>query len=101
MNWKEFLKKDWRKVATFIIIFMIFTLMPIWTTIRCSTWECGPGPSASSFFNSLESMKNKEFFDFGYFTLWIVIFCISLILSYIISNFIVRIYDKTRKVKKK
>jgi len=73
--------------------------VPIWTTIRCSTWECGPGSTMSSFFSSLESMSNKEFFDFGYFTSWIAIFCVSLILSYLLSCLIVWIYDKAKKKK--
>jgi hypothetical protein len=64
---KEFLKPDWRKLMILVIIFIVFSIIPIWTTIRCSTWECMPGPTMSSFFDSLESMKNKEFFDFGYF----------------------------------
>lgn len=97
MNWKEFLKPDFKRIVVFIIIFIIFSFIPIWTTIRCFTWECMPGPTTSSFFDSLESMKNKEFFDFRYFTPWIILFFVSLILSYILSCFIVWVYDKVKK----
>jgi hypothetical protein len=97
MNWKEFLKPNWIKIVIFLIIFIAFSLMPIWTTIRCSAWECMPGPTTSSFFDSVESMKNKEFYDFGYFTSWISIFFGFLIISYLLSCIIILIYDKVKK----
>ena len=100
MKFKEFLKPDWRKIVIFVIILIIFSFMPVWTAIRCSTWECSPGPATSSFFESLESMRNKEFFDFGYFTTWIIIFFGSLIISYIVSCLIVWLYGKTKKAKR-
>jgi magnesium-transporting ATPase (P-type) len=99
MKFKQFLKPDWRKIVVFAIIFIVFSFVPIWTTIRCSTWECGPGPTTSSFFDSLESMANKEFFDFGYFTPWISIFFVSIAISYLLSYLIVWIYDKVKKKK--
>jgi len=99
MNFKQFLKPDWRKIVIFIIIFIFFSFAPIWITIHCYTWECGPGPTTSSFFNSLESMANKEFFDFGYFNPWISIFFGSIAISYLLSCLIAWIYDKVKKKK--
>jgi len=97
MKVKQFLKPDWRKIVIFVIIFVIFSFMPIWTTIWCNDWECSPGPTTSSFFDSLESMKIKEFFDFGYFTPWISIFFICLITNYLLSCLIIWIYNKVKK----
>ena len=94
---KEFLMPEWRKIVIFIIIFIILSFIPIWITIRCSAWECMPGPAMSSFFDSLESMKNKEFYDFGYFNSWIVTFFSSLIVSYFISCLMFWTYDKLKK----
>ena len=99
MTLKQFLKPNWRKIVIFVLILIIFSFAPIWTTIRCSTWECGPGPTTSSFFGSVESMANKEFFDFGYFTPWISIFFGSIAISYLLSCLIVWIYDNFRKKK--
>jgi hypothetical protein len=60
-----------------------------------------PGPTTSSFFDSLESMKNKEFYDFGYFNSWVIIFFVSLIISYFLSCLTVWVYDKFRKATNK
>ena len=101
MTLKQFLRLDWRKIVVFVVIFIIFSFLPIWITIHCYTWECGPGPTTSSFFGSVESMNNKEFFDYGYFTPWIGIFFGSVILGYLLSCLIVWLYDKFRKKKMK
>jgi ABC-type uncharacterized transport system fused permease/ATPase subunit len=95
MNWKEFLKLTKWKIILFIVIFIISLFIPIWPTVRCFTFECWKG--MSSFFDSLESLKNKEFYDYGSFTFLIIIIFVSVVLAYFISSIILRIANKKRK----
>jgi len=85
MNWKQFLKPDWRKVVIFIIFLIIFLPFKSGISIGELYWPAIGLP--------LPIYAENYFIYFG------LIF--DLIFWYIVSLFIVWVYDKFKKVKKK
>ena len=81
MNVKQFLKPDWRKIVLTIVLMIIPSLfITSYSIYVASCVGCG------YFFN---------FESFG------ILFVISLIITYLLSCFIVWVYDKFRKKKVK
>ncbi len=99
MSWKEFFKITKPKIMLFAILFLIFSFIHTWPVLVCGSWECMPF-SKGTFWSSLISLKNKEFFDFGYFPLLVYKFIVSIIIAYIASSFIIKILLKLREQKK-
>ena len=68
MNWKHFLKPDWKKIAIFLVLFVL-TFYLFGKTLTCTGDECSNYP----------------------------ITIVLLVSSYILSCLIVWIYTKVRK----
>jgi hypothetical protein len=100
MKWKEFLKTDWRKIVIFAAIFVLLFFIPtIPTSVALPTAIGAKGDSAtvwSSFYSQLSYSYGTPIDIIAYMIIPIMI---SLIISYILSCLIVRIYDKLRKKK--
>jgi hypothetical protein len=99
MNWKQFLKLDWKKIVVFVILIFIamFSIgIPFWSYPMCE-----PGGSCPLIFNFLPSDKiisSNIYLNNGFRIDWIILFFILLLL-YLFSCLIVRIYDKVKKKK--
>ena len=81
MNWKEFLKPDWRKIVITILLMILPTIFikgitDIFHSCPVGMINCPP------------------LFDWESF---MVMFTISLIITYLLSCLIVWIYDKLKK----
>jgi hypothetical protein len=111
---KQFLKPDWRKIVIFVIILIIGFLIPIlpaYCDISPFAGMCAPGTTCN--FKSIGLMKISDLFkDYGarnycgiitydnnVFYQSIVFIVIDMIFYYLLSCFIVWIYDKFRKKK--
>jgi hypothetical protein len=85
MNWKEFLKPDWRKIVLTVIL--MFIPLPMYVDTFCSCYsppcQC---PKKIMFYPLLLSL------GIGLLTL-----PIDLVISYLLSCLIVWIYDKRKK----
>jgi hypothetical protein len=98
MNWKKFLKPDWRKIVIFIIIFILLFFIPILPTSTVLPTPVGAKGGSGIVWKSIYSeistgygMLIKRIF---YMKIPIII---SLIISYLLSCLIVLIYDEVRK----
>ncbi len=90
MGWKNWL--SWKKIVLFVIIFLIFSFIPTWPVLVCGNWECMP-PSKGTFWSSLISLKNREFYDFGYLPVLILIFIVSIVINLIISAVMLKVWE--------
>jgi hypothetical protein len=105
MNWKEFLKPDWRKIALTIIIFLFFIGYWVYNFFVGIFGWCEPcnheyylpwesGACGHCGYPDLLTYILIEIY-------WPLAIIIALFISYLLSCLIVWIYDKFRKVKKK
>lgn len=92
MNIKQFLKPDWRKFIVFIII-LIISLMSVFFS------GCFSGRPCFIFPWTIFTFILDFFMEFGFLGFWPVAIP-SIIYWYLLSCFIIWIYDKI-KVKKK
>jgi hypothetical protein len=103
MNWKQFLKPDWRKIVIFIVLFILLTPFSIFNV---NLSERG-FPFSYSYYLAPEDCRGingnvrciiepMQIFNWGYFILDVFIWAI---ISYLLSCLIVWIYDKFRKRK--
>jgi hypothetical protein len=81
MDWKQFLKPDWRKIVVFIVLFIFFCLFE-WGIIISQTNRGFPFPYSSMTFGELIVPFN------------LVNFIADIAVWYIISCLIVGVYDK-------
>ena len=112
MNWKKFLKPDWRKIVVFVIIFTLICLGFL-NSYFCPHIMGGPliiEKNSRILYDSFCSSTNflgafvTYLYNLNSFSNIInlsISIIVSLIILYIISCLIVWIYDKFRKVKKK
>jgi preprotein translocase subunit SecE len=94
MNWKEFLKPDWRKIVLTIILFTIVTGLKWYlfdTCLGCYNTYFGV-PLA--FYEKIVWPRENEMTNFLIFNL-----IVDIIFWYLLSCLIVWIYDKFRKKK--
>lgn len=94
MNWKEFLKPDWRKIVIFVILFvMLIIIANLYPPKLIPSW--------------LENLNIIFYFpDFFIFEILklsistvIFLFILDLIYWYLLSCLIVWVYDKVKKKK--
>jgi len=81
MNWKQFLKPDWRKIVLTILLMILPTIFI--KGITSILHSCPVG-----------TINCPPLFDWESF---VVMFTISLIITYLLSCLIVWIYDKVKK----
>ena len=98
MNWKQFLKPDWKKIVIFVVFFI---LMYIWAyncgDIRSSALcEARGFPLIYWNYHTISKMPPKTETNLFYFEL-----IVDLIIWYLLSCLIAWIYDKLKKPKKK
>jgi membrane protein implicated in regulation of membrane protease activity len=86
MNWKQFLKPDWRKMVLFVIL-LILSLLYEWPCTRSSVCR-----------GLIFSYATKFFLSDNYDILWVQ-FVLNIVIWYLLSCLIVWIYDKFRKRK--
>jgi len=103
MNWKKFLKPDWRKIVLALVLSLI---LPFFST---SGWDCTETPCGSHYFyimpivggfvNLMEFLKRLILsgVPFEALLMPLILFLISFIISYLLSCLIVWIYDKVKK----
>lgn len=91
MNWKEFLKPDWRKIIAFIILGIFLLLI----SNQLGYCELGIPLSFTSctYYEYPVGGIRDQFYVFP--------FILNLIFWYLLSYLIVWIYDKVKKEKKK
>ena len=94
MNWKEFLKPDWRKLLTLFILEFFITFIILLFGYSIPTWVVYlAAPNVFYLENTVSSALSTEALSFhGSLSDVIVLFY-----RYILSCFIVWIYDKVRK----
>ncbi|PIZ95033.1 MAG: hypothetical protein COX81_01910 [Candidatus Magasanikbacteria bacterium CG_4_10_14_0_2_um_filter_37_12] len=97
MHLKKFFQPNVQKIMLFFIVFITSWFLSIWTTIGCNAHECMPGFASSSFWKSIQSMHNREFFDFGYANRWAVIFLACVVMSYVLSCLILLLFSRKGK----
>jgi len=101
MSIKKFLKPDWRKIVIFVILFLITTFVPFFTaeaynmtsgerfisrfSLANILFNCFWGNIYENFLYKQECSQSIQFF------------VLLIILDYLLSCFIVWIYDKFRK----
>jgi hypothetical protein len=121
MNWKEFLKPNWRKIVIFVIIGIISVLILAYYTFMntcaggCVSPNCGqlhcririttliliPSfPLLTTNFTNVGDDVNVELSFWSLGPNWQVVLVTSIIYWYLLSCLIVWIYDKFRKPKK-
>jgi len=98
MNWKEFLKPDWRKIVVFVILFILSSFISayfntIYSAIGfCSSIKAGFPLAFNTEISGIECGGDSSNFD-------IFSFILDIIFWYLLSCLIVWIYDKFRKKK--
>lgn len=102
MNWKEFLKPEGRKITIFIILLILNFL--VWLLVQpgglamrmsdrffCTIQENKTGIPVDICMNELKlKQQSREIFG-------ITVMILTLVLNYLLSCFIVWIYDKRKK----
>ena len=111
MNWKQFLKPNWKKIVLTIILILFMPIMTDYIFVDCAfgSQECpGGGPKFGNLFSEITKQISGQyniFYDettFRNFTSWFLsqsLIIGNIIISYFLSCFIVWIYDKARKKK--
>lgn len=99
MSWKEFFKPTKNKMILFAIIFLIFSFIHVWPIMLCGSWECSP-LGKGTFWFSLSSLKNKEFYYAGYLSILIYKFIISIVIAYIASSVMIKAFSLNKKENK-
>jgi len=87
MNWKEFLKPDWRKIVIFVIILLVFSFMPTYYNLNVFDyiiWTFTGVPCPGGYCD--KGLKN------------LIPAIVLLIMWYLISCIIVWIYHKLKKM---
>jgi hypothetical protein len=109
MNWKEMLKPDWRKIVIFVIILLITPLPGFWSNMDISLYnqKCPKCPLPTPLSGEMDSnimkmlINSDEFYNVKSFYYDIrgepFYFITLLIIFYIISCFIICVYDKIKK----
>jgi hypothetical protein len=95
MDWKKFLKQDWRKIVVFVVLFIISVPIPSMFNLfsnfetRYPVYAFGV-PFGFFYISPVVELAPEIYFDFiGLFG--------NIIIWYVLSCFIVRIYDKLKK----
>jgi hypothetical protein len=114
MNWKEFLKPDWRKIVITVII-LLFIPLPIWSNMDVSIYYSHHNLPIGSPLPSFENLPvgpiinvliaSDEFYNIGSFYSDILEYPLLLIgavvISYLLFCLIVWIYEKYSKKREK
>jgi len=96
MNWKEFLKPDWRKIA-FTFVWMVLSILLYWSNVRTGS---GPLLIDSYLITFLVIQPILAVAFILNLNIGAITFLILMVLySYLISCLIVWIYNKFRKKK--
>jgi len=93
MNWKEFLKPDWRKIIIFLVVLSIFsftTIVFLFMNEPLTFFDCFPKQCSSGVYDELHNIYVWRPFLSEYLP-------ISLVIIYLLSCFIIWIYDKVKK----
>ncbi|OGI15886.1 hypothetical protein A3K63_00800 [Candidatus Micrarchaeota archaeon RBG_16_49_10] len=101
MEWKKVLKPSFSKIALTLIIFLLLLLIfgiPVKRFVMCEL--CKPGencvcPMYIDFIKVQGFIKSAEFIGRGIWLVW-YLYLAGLILSYIISSFLVFFIQKNR-----
>ncbi|MFQ6020794.1 MAG: hypothetical protein ACE5J4_02135 [Candidatus Aenigmatarchaeota archaeon] len=112
MNWKDFLKPDWKKILLFIILFLILPI-PVQNIPICKPCIeeglCGPCVpewydwafvtfgGLRLFFDLLDPMDGGVKSNFTDFYILFGVILFHLFISYLISCLIIFIYKKVKK----
>jgi len=100
MNLKQFLKPDWRKIVIFVIIFILLFFIPLFPKFSILPTPVGVEGGTYIDWKSLYSELSVGYGTLAdrinYIKIPIIINCF---VSYLLSCFIVWIYDKVRKKK--
>ena len=89
MNWKEFLKPDWKKIVGVVILSALIPI-PV-SSCFCAGWDC-ICVIGQSLINILITSPHQLLY--GYYFPFIIIL---ILFYYLLSCLIVWIYDKVRK----
>jgi hypothetical protein len=96
MNWKQFLKPNWRKIVIFLLP-IILTIITLFIEVKGSGWDilvyfpiliCGIIPGCITSGGELPLVNNA---------LYLLSFVITYIIWYPISCLIIWIYNKVKK----
>ena len=94
MNWKKFLKPDWRKIVIFVILMIIPIPIPLYASCKCFPAPCNC-PTELMFYPIIIMILLGAISISS-----LLLLLVDMIVSYLLSCLIVWIYDKI-KVKKK
>jgi hypothetical protein len=96
MNWKQFLKLSWKKIAVFVLLFIVVAYIGL-------SIETGQGNDTHYWIETGFPLFYIHSGDYGphnsgfYINNLLIDLVIYFIVSYLVSSFTVLIYDKLRK----
>jgi len=109
MNWKQFLKPDWKKIVIFTIIFLITPLPGFWSNMDVFLYnqKCPKCPLPTPLSGEMDSnimkmlINPNEFYNVRSFYYDITgnpfYFISLLIIFYLLSCLIIWVYNKVKK----